>query len=228
MHTSYHSSLYIVALFLYSTVIIPPFPSAITNADSNVLAQFGNGTNLRPPDMAAGPEDLLESIISPGNLMDSVLEEVRNTNTSGTNVDGGEPGAYSHGENIILSHQVIPAKDFIHLFDTYPFTIAEGSISAKLPCDSDNSTPLSVMIGQIPKLHPVDLTIEEDLSRPGYMCLFNFEIKQNSTSMRNASAITDIVLFNTGGERLVLPNTSTLVIGVTNLHPLQNTTNPGT
>jgi hypothetical protein len=228
MHTSYSSSLHIIALFLYSTIIIPLFPSAITNADSNVLAQLSNGTNLRSSDLATGPEDLLESIVSPGNLMDSVLEEVRNTNTSDTSVDSIEPDSYSHGENIILSHQVIPAKDFIHLFDTYPFTIMEGSISAKLPCDSDNSTPLRVMIGQIPKLLPTNLSIEEDLSRPGYMCLYNFEIQQNSTSMRNASAITDIVLFNTSGERIVLPNTSTLVIGVTKLHPLQNTTNPGT
>jgi hypothetical protein len=233
MHTLYSSSLHIIALLVYSTVTIPLFPSAITNADSNVLAQLGNGTNLRSPEMAAGPEDLLESIISPGNLMDSVLEEVRNPNTSETSVDSGEPGSYSHGENIILSHQVIPAKDFIHLFDTYPFTIAEGSVSAKLPCDSDSSTPLSVMIGQIPILNPVDLTIEEDLSRPGYMCLYNFEIRQNSTGinstgMRDASAITDIVLFNNGDERIVLPNTSTLVIGVTKLHPLQNATNPGT
>lgn len=228
MHTLESSSLHIIALFLYSTVFIPLLPSVITNADSNVLAQFSNGTNLGSPSMTTGPEELLESIGSPGNLMDSVLEEVRNTTTSDTNTDISEPDSYSHGENIILSHQVIPAKDFIHLFNTHPFTIAEGSISAKLPCDSDNSTPLRVMIGQIPKLHPANLSIEGELSRPGYMCLYNFEIQQNSTSIRNASVITDIVLFNTGGKRMVLPNTSTLVIGVTKLHPLQNTTNPGT
>lgn len=228
MHTLESSSLHIIALFLYSTVFIPLLPSVITNADSNVLAQFSNGTNLGSPSMTTGPEELLESIGSPGNLMDSVLEEVRNTTTSDTNTDISEPDSYSHGENIILSHQVIPAKDFIHLFNTHPFTITEGSISAKLPCDSDNSTPLRVMIGQIPKLHPANLSIEGELSRPGYMCLYNFEIQQNSTSIRNASAITDIVLFNTGGERMVLPNTSTLVIGVTKLHLLQNTTNPGT
>ena len=227
MHTLESSSLHIIALFLYSTVFIPLLPAVITNVDSNVLAQFSNRTNLGSPSMTTGPEELLESIGSPGNLMDSVLEEVRNT-TSDTNTDSSEPDSYSHGENIILSHQVIPAKDFIHLFNTHPFTITEGSISAKLPCDSDNSTPLRVMIGQIPKLYPANLSIEGELSRPGYMCLYNFEIQQNSTSIRNASVITDIVLFNTGGERMVLPNTSTLVIGVTKLHPLQNTTNPGT
>jgi hypothetical protein len=71
------------------------------------------------------------------------------------------------------------------------------------------------------------LSMEKDLSRPGYMCLYNIEIQENSTSNRNMSAITDIVLFNTSGERIVLPNTSTFVIGVTKLYPLQNVTIPG-
>ena len=176
--------------------------------------------------MATDPEELLESIGSPGNLMDSVLEEVRNTNTSETSVENSEADSYSQGENIILSHQIIPAKDFIHLYDTYPFAIAEGLISAKLPCESDNSTHLKVMIGQIPKLQPANLTMEKDLSRPGYMCLYNFEIQQVSTSNRNSSSVTDIVLFNTSDERTVLPNTSTFVIGVTKLYPLQNGTLP--
>jgi hypothetical protein len=158
--------------------------------------------------------------------MDSVLDEVRNTNTSDTSVEHSEAGSYSQGENIILSHQIIPAKDFIHLYDTYPFAIVEGFLSAKLPCDSDNSTHLKVMIGQIPKLQPANLSMEKDLSRPGYMCLYNFEIQQNSTSNKNTSVITDIVLFNTSGERAVLPNTSTFVIGVTKLYPLQNETFP--
>jgi hypothetical protein len=206
----------IISLLVLSALILSLVPLTDTNTDLtfNVLAQLSDGT----------PEELLESIGSPGNLMDSVLDEVRNTNTSDTSVDHNEADSYSQGENIILSHQIIPAKDFIHLYDTYPFAIAEGSISAKLPCDSDNSTHLRIMIGQIPKLQPANLSMEKDLSRPGYMCLYIFEIQQNSTSDRNTSAITDIVLFNTSGERTVLPNTSTFVIGVTKLYPLQNVT----
>ena len=218
----------IIALLVLNTLILSLVPLIDTHIDLtyNVLAQLGDGTNLSPPNIASDPEKLLESIGSPGNLMDSVLDEVRNTNTSDTSVDNNEANSYSQGENIILSHQIIPPKDFIHLYDTYPFAIAEGSISAKLPCDSDNSTHLRVMIGQIPQLHPANLSMVKDLSRPGYMCLYKFEIQQNSTSNRNSSAITDIVLFNTGGERTVLPNTSTFVIGVTRLYPLQNVTIP--
>jgi hypothetical protein len=219
---------HIIALLVFSTLILSLVPLLDTDTDLtfNALAQLSDGTNLRTPDMASDPVELLESIGSPGNLMDSVLDEVRNTNTSDTSVEHSEAGSYSQGENIILSHQIIPAKDFIHLYDTYPFAIVEGFLSAKLPCDSENSTHLKVMLGQIPKLQPANLSMEKDLSRPGYMCLYNFEIQQNSTINKNTSVITDIVLFNTSGERAVLPNTSTFVIGVTKLYPLQNETFP--
>jgi hypothetical protein len=195
----------------------------ISNLNYEVLAQLGGETDLRA-DMPGDPVETLEAIGSPSNLMDSVLDEVRKTDTSKTSVKHDDEYSYSQGENILLSHQIIPAKDFIHLFDTHPFAIAKGSISTKLPCDSDNSTQLRIMIGQIPKLYPVNLSMEKDLSRPGYMCLYNFEIQQNSTSNRNTLPITDIVLFNDSGERTVLPNTSTFAIGVIKLYSLQNVT----
>lgn len=190
------------------------------NLTFEVLGQPDVETNLRPSD----PVESLEAIGSPSNLMDSVLDEVRSTDTSKMSVKEDEEYSYSTGENILLSHQIVPAKDFIHLYDTHPFAIAEGSISTKLPCDSDNSTQLRIMIGKIPKLYPVNLSMEKELSKPGYMCLYNFEIQQNSTSNRNTLPITDIVLFNGSSERTVLPNTSNFVIGVTKLYPLQNTT----
>ena len=220
---------YAIAHLALSGLIFSLVPLIETDIDVpfDGIAQLDDGTNLRSPDMANDPEGLLESIGSPDNLMDSVLDKVRNTNTSDTSLDDNGADLYSRGENIILSHQIIPAKDFIHLYETYPFAIAEGSVSAKLPCDSDTSTHLRLLVGQIPKLQPANLSIEKDLSRPGYMCLYKFDIQQNSTRNSYTPAITDIVLFNTSDERTVLPNTSTFVIGVTKIHPLQNVTISG-
>jgi hypothetical protein len=220
---------YAIALLALCGLIFSLVPLIETDIDApfDGIAQLDDRTNLRSPDMANDPEGLLESIGSPDNLMDSVLDKVRNTNTSDTSLDDNGADLYSRGENIILSHQIIPAKDFIHLYDTYPFAIAEGSVSAKLPCDSDTSTHLRLLVGQIPKLQPANLSIEKDLSRPGYMCLYNFDIQQNSTRNSYTPVITDIVLFNTSDERTVLPNTSTFVIGVTKIHPLQNVTISG-
>ncbi|MGB7961031.1 MAG: hypothetical protein WCF46_14165 [Nitrososphaeraceae archaeon] len=220
---------YAIALLALCGLIFSLVPLIETDIDVpfDGIAQLDDRTNLRSPDMANDPEGLLESIGSPDNLMDSVLDKVRNTNTSDTSLDDNGADLYSRGENIILSHQIIPAKDFIHLYDTYPFAIAEGSVSAKLPCDSDTSTHLRLLVGQIPKLQPANLSIEKDLSRPGYMCLYNFDIQQNSTRNSYTPVITDIVLFNTSDERTVLPNTSTFVIGVAKIHPLQNVTISG-
>lgn len=220
---------YAIALLALCGLIFSLVPLIETDIDVpfDGIAQLDDRTNLRSPDMANDPEGLLESIGSPDNLMDSVLDKVRNTNTSDTSLDDNGADLYSRGENIILSHQIIPAKDFIHLYDTYPFAIAEGSVSAKLPCDSDTSTHLRLLVGQIPKLQPANWSIEKDLSRPGYMCLYNFDIQQNSTRNSYTPVITDIVLFNTSDERTVLPNTSTFVIGVTKIHPLQNVTISG-
>jgi hypothetical protein len=220
---------YAIALLALSGLIFSLVPLIETDIDVpfDGKAQLDDGTNLRSADMANDPEGLLESIGSPDNLMDSVLDKVRNTNTSDTSLDDNGADLYSRGENIILSHQIIPAKDFIHLYDTYPFAIAEGSVSAKLPCDSDTSTHLRLLVGQIPKLQPANLSIEKDLSRPGYMCLYNFDIQQNSTRSSYTPVITDIVLFNTSDERTVLPNTSSFVIGITKIHPLQNVTISG-
>jgi hypothetical protein len=225
MHVLRSCLSHVITLFELCTLIFLLVPLADIGT-SHVSVQLSAGTNTGPANTATDPDELLESIGSPENLMDSVLEEVRNTNTSETSVENGEEDSYSQGENMILSHQIIPAKDFIHIYNTYPFAIAEGLISAKLPCESDSSTHLKVMIGQIPRLQPANLSVEKDLSRPGYMCLYNIEIQQDSTSIRNMSSITDIVLFNTSNQRTILPNTSTFVMGVTKLYPIQNETIP--
>ena len=152
---------HIITLLVLCTLIFSLVPLVDTDSELtfSALAQLGDGTNLTPPQMANDPDELLESMGSPGSLMDSVLDEVRNTNTSEKTVDQIEADSYSQGENIILSHQIIPAKDFIHLYDTYPFGIAEGFLSAKLPCDYNNGPHLKVMIGQIPKLQPANLSM---------------------------------------------------------------------
>ena len=222
--------------FCFSNVIVLIVVSMLYSMGTDhdltfyVSAQLGVENDLRSGGVPSDPEGLVESIGSPGTLMDSVLNEVRNTDASKTSFNHSEGYTYSLGENILLSHQIIPAKDFLHLFGSRPFGIVQGSISTKLPCDSDNSTQLRIMIGQIPELYPANLSMEKDLSRPGYMCLYNFEIGQNLTKTGNTSSIpiTDIVLFNSGDERSVLPNTSTFVIGVTKLYYLKNATMPAT
>jgi hypothetical protein len=213
---------YVITLLVFSTLIFSFVYLFNINVPRYGLAQSDGNLNQRSEDIINNPEGLMESMVSPGNLMDSVIDKVRNSSTSDTNIRDTEESLYSQGESLILSHQVIPAKDFLHLYDTYPFAISEGFVAVKLPCDVDNSTHLRVLVGQIPNLQPATLNLEEDLSKPGYMCLYNLDIQQNSTKKAEILAISDVVLFNAGDERIVLPNTSSFVIGISKMYPLQN------
>jgi hypothetical protein len=222
MHTSELKLQYRISfLFFIMLLIVIVDPSNI-NKPHYGFAQPSGNLNQRPEDIINNSEGLMQSIVSPDSLMKSVIDKVRNNSTSDANLRDAKESLYSQGETLMLSHQVIPANDFLHLYDTFPFAISNGFIAIKIPCNVDKGTPLRILVGQIPNLQPVTLTMQQNLSRPGYMCLYNLNIDQNSTSRVETSAISDIVLFNTGDERIVLPNTSTFLIGITKIYPLQN------
>src|SRR4051794_9786992 len=45
---------------------------------------------------------------------------------------------------ILLEGKSIPAKGFIHLYDTTPYMITNGHIAANLPCDTSSVSPLKI------------------------------------------------------------------------------------
>lgn len=186
-----------------------------TSLSQQELGQVSRELDVKSQEQVKNPMEMLESLGSPNDLMDSVMNTMRPNSSLDDQVGDRESIVYSQAESLTLSHQVIPAKDFIHLYSTSPFTIFEGFITAKLPCNTDNSTNLRVLVGQLPTLRPAILNMENDLSKPGYMCLYKSDIRQNSTG--TTSVISDIILFNASDERIVLPNTSTFLIGITKL-----------
>lgn len=222
MHSSELKFQYPILVLIFIMLIVVIADPSIIHKPHYGIAQPGGNLNQRPEDIINNSEGLMQSIVSPDSLMESVINKVRNDSTSDTNLRDAKESLYSQGETLMLSHQVIPANDFLHLYDTFPFAISKGFIAIKLPCNVDKSTPLRILVGQIPNLQPATLTMQQDLSRPGYMCLYNLNIDQNSTGSVETSAISDIILFNTGDERVVLPNTSTFLIGITKIYPLQN------
>ena len=68
---------------------------------------------------------------------------------------------------ILLSHQIIPPKDFIPVYDAMPYEIINGQVSAKLPCDSNSKPSLQILAGQFPELEPAQLKLITALSQPG-------------------------------------------------------------
>jgi hypothetical protein len=120
----------------------------------------------------------------------------------------------------LLADQTIPSNDFIHLYDTTPYSLTNGHIAAKIPCDDDSTPLLNILVGIAPNLSPVSLELVPPLSTAGELCLYHVDLpapgQANATAANatNATMITDIAIQNPGDEDVTLPSTSTVVIGV--------------
>jgi hypothetical protein len=124
----------------------------------------------------------------------------------------------------LLAGQTIPATGFIHLYDSTPYSIRNGHIAAKIPCDDESAPLLNILVGVAPNLTPAPLELVPPLSTAGELCLYHVDLpateQANATSANATSAnatttmITDIAIQNPGDEDVTLPPTSTVVIGV--------------
>jgi hypothetical protein len=115
-----------------------------------------------------------------------------------------------------------PASGFIHLYDTTPYSIKNGHVAAKIPCDDDSTPLLDILVGVAPGLTPAPLELVANLSTPGELCLYHTDLpapEQANATSANATTttttmITDIAISNPSDEDVTLPSTSTVVIGI--------------
>ncbi len=124
----------------------------------------------------------------------------------------------------LLADQTIPASGFIHLYDSTPYSITNGHVAAKIPCDDESAPLLNILVGVAPDLTPAPLELVPPLSTAGELCLYHVDLpateQANATSANATSAnatttmITDIAISNPGDEDVTLPSTSTVVIGI--------------
>jgi hypothetical protein len=125
----------------------------------------------------------------------------------------------------LLADHTIPASGFIHLYDTTPYSIKNGHVAAKIPCDDDSTPLLDILVGAAPDLTPAPLELLANLSTPGELCLYHADLPASSgqvnatgttanASSTNATMITDIAISNPSDEDVTLPSTSTVVIGI--------------
>jgi hypothetical protein len=119
----------------------------------------------------------------------------------------------------LLADQTIPASGFIHLYDSTPYSIRNGHVAAKIPCDDESTSLLNILVGVAPNLTPAPLELVPPLSTAGELCLYHVDLPapaQANATAANATTtmITDIAIQNPGDEDVTLPSTSTVVIGV--------------
>lgn len=226
-------------------------------------------------------ESLVRSIMDPASLITTVMNETgghkTNSSATGTGHLGGSTNAsntvtnLSNGSNgsalasgtklqktivrnidtLLLAHQIIPPNDFIPLYDTSPYQILNGHVAAKLPCDTNYTPSLQILVGHLPDLKPVQLRLVKEFSTRGNICLYHVDLgsttimsplttaTQNNNSRatgggglqankttKTTTINTDLVLSNPTSDMVVLPNTSTVLIGVNEIMPIDSTTAP--
>jgi hypothetical protein len=200
---------------------------------------FYNNAQAQITGISSGPagetsskssQSTLDSLVSPKSLMASVFGEVKNNNntntTKNTNLNGTQYANNLVGDSatILLSNQILPPKDYIHIYDSLPYKITNGHLTAKLPCDTDSKPVLRIFTGKIPVLKPSTLQVIKELSKPGYMCLYYLDIPPKNENelpqdKNSTDIVTDIVLYNPTSVKQVLLNTSSIVIGINEINP---------
>ncbi|HZD36494.1 MAG TPA: hypothetical protein VE130_14920 [Nitrososphaeraceae archaeon] len=133
----------------------------------------------------------------------------------GTNYSVAQGAISRDSQTILLDGKTIPGGGFIHLYDSTPYKITNGHIAANIPCDETSTSPLAILVGEAPNLSAANLTVVNELSNPGTICIYHVDIPLNATA-----ALTDIAIQNPTDSDEELPDGSTVVIGVNEIEPL--------
>lgn len=136
---------------------------------------------------------------------------------------------------LLLSHQIIPPKNFILLYSTSSYKIFNGHLAAKIPCSANSVPSLQILVGHSPYLKPVQLHLVKEFSKPGDICMYDVDIGSETVTaithgndsidkgggpppppqqQDNTLTNTVLVLSNPTDSTVTLPNTSTVIIGV--------------
>jgi hypothetical protein len=117
---------------------------------------------------------------------------------------------------VLLEAKTIPAKGFIHLYDSTPYMMNAGHIALHIPCDANSKPVVDILIGSAPAFKVVQPDIIKELSQPGKMCLYHVDI--NSDPAKKVYQ-TDIAIQNPSTQAITFPPSSGVVIGVNEVQP---------
>ena len=119
---------------------------------------------------------------------------------------------------LLLAGQTIPAKGFIHVYDSAPYMIHDGHVALHVPCDTSSKLVVNLLMGQVngtlTAIQPMTIT---SLSQPGQMCLSHVNI---NSDMAKKFYATDIAIQNPSNQTIIFPPTSTAIVGVNGIMPI--------
>jgi hypothetical protein len=163
-------------------------------------------------------ESVMATLISPKTLMAPAINQIPNAKNNTIAQTTSGITFIRDSDTVLLSHLILPPKDLVHIYDSRPYKIMNGHLTAKLPCDSSFESPVAILVGEMTNLMPAKLEVVKELSKSGYMCVYYANLSYGPL----ARTITDINLFNPTSFRVVLLNTSTVIIGINQILPLSN------
>ena len=164
--------------------------------------------------IVAGIFNSIPSYAQEGNQTQTATEEEQHSTEAGHSAeqkkDYNKTSTVRDSVTLLLQDNIIPAGDFIHLYDSTPYHIMNGHIALKLPCEDDSTSPIQVLVGSAPNMTAATLENVPPLSTPGEQCLYHMDLMPSG----NVIILTDIALSNTGEENIEFPPTSSVVIGI--------------
>lgn len=167
-------------------------------------------------------ESVMGEVLDPSVFLSAAKGQNRNsTNDKMTfNENSSIFSSFRDSATVLLSHQILPPRDFIPIYYSAPYTIAKGYLTAKLPCDSNFHSLALILIGETTGLKPASMIPIKQLSKPGYLCMYNSYLSSSEFVNEHGRAIAiDVVLFNPTFHRIVLLNTSTIILSITKKLP---------
>ena len=143
-------------------------------------------------------------------LVAAMLLSTSSSNIAFSQQEEAQPSSQSHDSvTVLMEGKTIPGRNFIHLYDSTPSSIAAGHVAAHLPCGSNGEATVKVVGGIAPDVAPLNMTLVDQMSIPGNICMYHVDISQ-----QNGTAITDIALLNPVEQSIILPVATSVVIHV--------------
>ena len=125
----------------------------------------------------------------------------------------------SDSQTLLLEDITIPAGNYLHLYDSSPYSLTKSHIAAKIPCNEDFTTPVVFLFGPDNPTPIIGLALSPLLSEAGDLCIYTGDIVSN-----NSAYFTDIAIYNNSTEDIVFPPTSTIHMRVNEVSPQLNNT----
>jgi hypothetical protein len=121
---------------------------------------------------------------------------------------------------VLLDGKTIPSRGFIHLYDSTPSGILIGHIAAHLPCDDLGVPSVELVGGVAPELSLLNMSMLAEISTLGSSCMYHADLPQKNQT------ITDVVITNPSEKNVTLPDTTSVVIHVSQFGKNDRMNNP--